>query len=509
MHRAAGAAEAQDLPASSTTWSFSPSRTTDRDQHRVPLSARIAEDLDDSTPWQRQGSSISKSTEGDSPLHHPTTPTSENEEILKFTARMCSIGEKKGGATLRPRNLLDMLFALISIDRDSPVLYEKLKKRVCTLEDLHDWMKQLYPETLDRITEIPTMRQSEGTIRYAEMVQHLRGRQFSLLVALAFVPYVLAKDENAKQNLASTTIKALAKLQHIETNNEWQQFVESCDEGLDLETLMMIMENYDAPDHDAPGLTYCDPALGKERAQAAWEDICVCVGRVVCFGKQSTAELERRIAEIKEGSAPDFPMATGIGQTAEKKCAFDEMWRTMVDECALMGMNDLVPGEICKNDCLMHALCWCDEIFEKATQYLQTEARDKLSNRCGISRQALTQEDIVKAVMKVEKEFEPAPAKRLGGEIWESCSGEGDGNEEDYEEDDDDSQEEGIAVEDDEEEEDKEADFGQVLLDAMKSRRKEIRKIAVSPHKGNRFSWGDGDDAQGDHNAYEDEDLYT
>ena len=138
------------------------------------------------------------------------------------------------------------------LSRDAPEFYEKHKKKATALGDALEWYSEHRPEF---ITALDAASGQTSSVGYHAIGVALRGlvlhHGWQQPSALAFVCKIMAHPSSPVAALANLVIKAYLKL----TDPETAQFVVSCQEGLDKDSVSSLLDDIDSAT-PVPGSRY-------------------------------------------------------------------------------------------------------------------------------------------------------------------------------------------------------------------------------------------------------------
>ena len=189
----------------------------------------------------------------------------------------------------------DVLTNIIVLSRDAPDFYDKHKKKVTALGDALEWYSEHRPDFLAALDaaagQTSTAADHAMGVAIRDLVLHHGWQQSS---ALAFVTKIMARSASPVAALANLVIKAYLK----PTDPETAQFVVSCQEGLDKDSVSSLLDDIDKlapsePLYLAPGMVRLDPA-STLACQDHWTDLWVCLVTVCCSRTADLAAFEKQ-----------------------------------------------------------------------------------------------------------------------------------------------------------------------------------------------------------------------
>ena len=218
----------------------------------------------------------------------------------------------------------------------------------------------------------------------------------------------MARSSSPVAALANLVIKAYLKL----TDPETAQFVVSCQEGLDKDSITALLDDIGklAPAQPlwlAPGMVRLDPAVTLA-CQEHWTDLWLCLAAVCCSRAADLDAFEKQRAGWFIHDDSSHYLARQLGtELFPALSEYEQEWQRLLSEAAILGVEDCMPNHLEQVDNVIACLCNSKTTATAVNKYFRECSRD----RKGVQQHLITYEDAVEALTVVDHETGSSPAQ--------------------------------------------------------------------------------------------------
>ena len=190
-----------------------------------------------------------------------------------------------------------------------------------------------------------------------DLVLHHGWQQSS---AVAFVCKIMARPSSPVAAVANLVVKAYLKLTDLET----AQFVVSCQEGLDKDSVSALLDDIDKlapaePLYLGPGMVRLDPAVILTcQLQEHWTDLWLCLAAVCCSRKADLDAFKKQRAgwDIKGDSNHYLTRQPGT-ELFPALSEYEQEWQRMLSSAAILGVEGCMPSRLEQVHNVIACLC--------------------------------------------------------------------------------------------------------------------------------------------------------